>query len=58
MSIEKEVDFNKGIIFLEDLNLGMTKFLKNNVSQKNIAIFAEVLGETATALATSRKRIK
>ena len=58
MSIEKEVDFNKGIIFLENLKIGMSKFLKNNVSQKNIAIFAEFVGEAATALATSRQRIK
>ena len=45
MKIEPETDFRKGTIFLDDLKIGMTRYVARKVYEKDINAFAEISGD-------------
>ena len=45
MKIETETDFRKGTIFIDDLKIGMTRYVTRKVYEKDINAFAEISGD-------------
>ena len=45
MKIQTENNFRKGTIFLEDLKIGMNRYVTKKITEKDITIFAEVSGD-------------